>query len=52
MGTKDSSNVAELDYYIREFGEIIRINTSEIPTAKEVLNYVFQKLSSYKALHN
>ncbi|XP_015112119.1 intraflagellar transport protein 52 homolog [Diachasma alloeum] len=52
MLSKGSSDESELDYYIREFGEIIRINTSTIPTSKEVLNHVFQKLSSYKAMHN
>ncbi|KAG8041912.1 hypothetical protein G9C98_007216 [Cotesia typhae] len=53
MSMKDPANVSELDYYIREFGEMIRINTSsDIPTSKEILNYVFQKLSSFKAMPN
>lgn len=52
MATKDLSNDKELDHYIREFGSIIRINNSDTPTAKEVLNFVFQKICSYKAIHD
>ncbi|CAG5100136.1 Similar to Ift52: Intraflagellar transport protein 52 homolog (Mus musculus) [Cotesia congregata] len=40
MSMKDPANESELDYYIREFGEMIRINTSsDIPTSKEILNF-------------
>ncbi|KAH0539671.1 intraflagellar transport protein 52 homolog [Cotesia glomerata] len=53
MSMKDPANESELDYYIREFGEMIRINmSSDIPTSKEILNFVFQKLSSFKAMPN
>lgn len=48
--TKDSSNEMELDYYIREFGSVIRINNTDAHTAKEVLNYIFQKICSYKTI--
>ncbi|XP_076276852.1 intraflagellar transport 52 [Lasioglossum baleicum] len=51
MATKDSSKDAELDHYIREFGSLIRINNSNIHTAKEVLNSVFQSICRYKAMH-
>ncbi|CAD6211761.1 GSCOCG00003818001-RA-CDS [Cotesia congregata] len=51
MSMKDPANESELDYYIREFGEMIRINTSsDIPTSKEILNFVFQKLSIFMFL--
>lgn len=52
MSTEDSAKEAELDYYIREFGEIARLNVSQMSTAKQILNDVFQRLSSYKATHN
>lgn len=52
MATKELSNDKELDHYIREFGSIIRINNSDTHTAKEVLNSVFQKICSYKAMHD
>ncbi|KAL6428355.1 hypothetical protein ACFW04_008559 [Cataglyphis niger] len=53
MSTKDLSNDKELDHYIREFGSIvIRINNSDTYTAKEVLNFIFQKICSYKATHD
>ncbi|KAL0111294.1 hypothetical protein PUN28_012893 [Cardiocondyla obscurior] len=52
MATKELSNDKELDHYIREFGSIIRINKSNTHTAKEVLNFVFQKICSYKAMHD
>ncbi|XP_011344141.1 intraflagellar transport protein 52 homolog isoform X2 [Ooceraea biroi] len=52
MATKDLLNDTELDHYIREFGSLIRINNSDTHTAKEVLNSVFHKIYSYKALHD
>ncbi|XP_018043997.1 PREDICTED: intraflagellar transport protein 52 homolog [Atta colombica] len=52
MATKELSNDKELDHYIREFGSIIRINNSDTHTAKEVLNFVFQKIYSYKTMHD
>jgi len=52
MATKELSNDKELDHYIREFGSIIRINNSDTHTAKEVLNFVFQKICSYKTMHD
>lgn len=51
MATKTLSKDVELDHYIREFGSIVRINTSDTHTAKEVLNAVFQSICSYKAMH-
>lgn len=48
----DSSSEQELDYYIREFGAIMRIDDVEALTAKEVLNHVFLKISSYKSSRN
>ncbi|XP_012273935.1 intraflagellar transport protein 52 homolog [Orussus abietinus] len=52
MAMNDSSNETELEYYIREFGEIIRINDSGSHTAKDVLNHVFQKLTVFKTRQN
>ncbi|XP_015586837.1 intraflagellar transport protein 52 homolog [Cephus cinctus] len=52
MAAKDHSNETELDYYIREFGGIIRTNGSGTFTSKEVLNSIFQKLSNFKSVHN
>lgn len=52
MTTKDLSDEKEMDYYIREFGALMRINNSETLSAKEVLHQVFVKISSYKATHN
>ncbi|XP_020286330.1 intraflagellar transport protein 52 homolog isoform X2 [Pseudomyrmex gracilis] len=46
--TKDSLNVKDIDHYIREFGNVIKMNNFN--TAKEILNFVFQKISSYKAM--
>ncbi|XP_015438778.1 PREDICTED: intraflagellar transport protein 52 homolog [Dufourea novaeangliae] len=51
MATKDLSKDVELDHYIREFGSIVKISNSNIHTAKEVLNSVFQNICSYKAMH-
>lgn len=51
MATKTLSKDVELDHYIREFGSIVRISTSDTHTAKEVLNAVFQSICSYKAMH-
>ncbi|XP_035727489.1 intraflagellar transport protein 52 homolog [Vespa mandarinia] len=50
MSSKNLSNDTELDHYIREFGSILRISSSDIHTASEVLNHVFQKISSYKTM--
>ncbi|XP_032691249.1 intraflagellar transport protein 52 homolog [Odontomachus brunneus] len=50
--TKDLSGNKELDHYIREFGSIIRINNTDTHTAKEVLHSVFQKICSYKTMHD
>lgn len=52
MGTKNPSDERELDYYIREFGGIVRISNSEKMTSKEILNHVFLKISSYKTIHD
>lgn len=52
IATKDLLSDIELDHYIREFGSLVRINNSDIHTAKEVLNFVFHKISNYKALHD
>lgn len=52
MADTDISSEKELDYYIREFGAIMRISNIETLTAKGVLNHVFMKISSYKAAHN
>ncbi|NP_001123257.1 intraflagellar transport 52 homolog [Nasonia vitripennis] len=52
MTDTDISSEKELDYYIREFGAIMRISNIETLTAKGVLNHVFMKISSYKAAHN
>lgn len=52
LGNKDQSNEMELDYYIREFGGIIRMPNSETCSAKEVLNNIFQKLASFKKVRN
>lgn len=51
IATKDISKDMELDHYIREFGNIIKISNSNVHTAKEVLNSVFQSISIYKAIH-
>ena len=51
MYTKEPTNDTELDYYIREFGEMLRLNSVDTPTPKQILNHVFQKLSNYKAVH-
>ncbi|XP_058801612.1 intraflagellar transport protein 52 homolog [Phymastichus coffea] len=45
----DSTNEKELDYYIREFGAMMRINSGETITAKSILNHVIMKISSYKS---
>ncbi|KAL2713503.1 intraflagellar transport protein 52 [Vespula squamosa] len=50
MSTKNISSDTELDHYIREFGSILRISSSDTHTASEVLNRVFQKISSYKTM--
>ncbi|XP_043682485.1 intraflagellar transport protein 52 homolog isoform X2 [Vespula pensylvanica] len=50
MSTKNLSSDTELDHYIREFGGILRISSSDTHTASEVLNRVFQKISSYKTM--
>ncbi|XP_020708623.2 intraflagellar transport protein 52 homolog isoform X1 [Athalia rosae] len=52
LANKDQSNEMELDYYIREFGGIIRIPNAETCSAKEVLNNIFQKLASFKKIRN
>jgi hypothetical protein len=52
MTDTDSSSEKELDYYIREFGEMMRINNIENLSAKNILNHVFLKISSYKASRN
>ena len=49
MSDTDSSSEKELDYYIREFGAMMRINNIETLTSKSVLNHVFLKISSYKS---
>ena len=51
IATKDISKDMELDHYIREFGNIIKISNSNVHTTKEVLNSVFQSISIYKAIH-
>ncbi|XP_076230944.1 intraflagellar transport 52 [Calliopsis andreniformis] len=51
MTTQDLSVDIELDHYIREFGSIIKISNSDTHTAKEVLNFIFQNICSYKAMH-
>jgi len=54
MATKELLSDKELDHYIREFGSIIRRNNfdTHTHTAKDVLNSVFQKICSYKAMHD
>lgn len=52
MSDTDSTSEKELDYYIREFGAIMKINNSESLTAKETLNHVFLKISNYKSSRN
>lgn len=52
MSDTDSTSEKELDYYIRDFGAIMKINNSESLTAKEVLNHVFLKISNYKSSRN
>lgn len=53
--SKESTSETEIDYYIREFGEIIRFNSSDgantINNSRQVLNHVFEKLTNYKAIH-
>ncbi|XP_043288943.1 intraflagellar transport protein 52 homolog [Venturia canescens] len=45
----------EIDYYVREFGEIIRYNgsvtTEEMSNSRRILKHVFEKLTGYKAIH-
>ncbi|XP_011499533.1 PREDICTED: intraflagellar transport protein 52 homolog [Ceratosolen solmsi marchali] len=52
MSDANSSSEKELDYYIREFGAMMRINNIENLSAKNILNYVFQKISNYKKARN
>ncbi|XP_046739841.1 intraflagellar transport protein 52 homolog isoform X1 [Diprion similis] len=52
LANKNRSNEMELNYYIREFGGIIRIPNAESCSAKEVLNNIFQKLANFKRVHN
>ncbi|KAJ8681260.1 hypothetical protein QAD02_017047 [Eretmocerus hayati] len=52
MTDSDLTNEKELEHYIREFGAVMRIDNIENRTAKEVLNHVFSKISSYKSTHN
>lgn len=52
LSNKDKSNEIELDYYIREFGGIIRIQNSDTCTSKEVLNNIVQKLINFKRIRN
>lgn len=52
MASKEPVNTTELDYYIREFGAIIRFDSGDMTTSsRQILNNVFQKLSNYKAVH-
>lgn len=52
MSDTDFSSEKELDYYVREFGAIMRINNTETLAAKEILNHIFLKISAYKSTRN
>ncbi|KAL7292974.1 hypothetical protein TKK_0013424 [Trichogramma kaykai] len=53
MAGEDSASEKELDFYVREFGAVMRINEAETtPTARQILNSVFLKISTCKSFRN